>query len=101
MSDQKSDQKLFCRVPTCTHLSQYQISLMQTRALRSKCAPVFLPLFDHLVSLAADSYALYLRYEQSVWARRAGRELAAARKTAGYSELAALPCHEQGAAACR
>lgn len=52
-------------------------SLSSTLALRASCAPIFLPLFDHCVSLARDSAA-------RGYAQRAGRELAHARKVAGH-----------------
>lgn len=77
-------EKRFCRVPTYTRLTRYQVSLMQTRALRLSCAPIFRPLFDHMVSLAGSSYAAFQAFDLSYLARRAGRELAQARKVAGY-----------------
>lgn len=87
-----SDQKLYCRVPTYTRLSKFQISLLETRALRGECAPIFLPLFDHLVSLAQSSYAAYTleasrghANNAAYLAQRAGRELFEARKTARYA----------------
>lgn len=53
-------------------------SLASTLALRAACAPIFLPLFDHCVSLARDS-------AEHGHSQRAGRELAEARKVAAYT----------------
>lgn len=47
----------------------------ETLALRESCPAIFLPLFDHCLALAADSH-------RHGHAQRAGRELAAARRTA-------------------
>lgn len=55
--------------------SRYQKSLAKTVALRETCAPIFLPLFDHCVALAASSYS-------HGYPQRAGRELLSARKAA-------------------
>lgn len=56
----------------------YETSRTATLALRAACAPIFLPLFDHCVSLAAHSHA-------SGYPQRAGQELAKARKVAAYT----------------
>lgn len=53
-------------------------SLSSTLALRTVCAPIFLPLFDHCIALAKGSAA-------HGYAQRAGQELAHARKVAGYA----------------
>ncbi len=80
-------EKRYCRVPTHTRLNKYQISRMATLALRPTCAPIFLPLFDHCVRLAEDSYRAFVfggpAYGYS--ARRAGAALAKARQVAGYA----------------
>lgn len=55
--------------------TRYEKSLAATLAMRETCAPIFLPLFDHCVSLAKSSH-------QHGYFARAGRELAHARKTA-------------------
>ena len=52
-----------------------------TLAMRETCPAIFLPLFDHCVSLAADSH-------RRGYAQRAGIELAKARKVAGYTVCA-------------
>ena len=53
----------------------YTARLAETLALRPACPALFLPLFDHCVSLAADSHA-------RGYPQRAGQELRAARKAA-------------------
>ena len=68
-------------------MSTFQAKLAETLALRAECAPTFLPLFDHCVSLARSSRYSYEQatYSGRAWlARRAGRELAHARKVARY-----------------
>lgn len=57
--------------------TRYETSRAKTLALRETCAPIFLPLFDHCLNLAAGSHA-------SGYFTRAGRELAHARKVACY-----------------
>ncbi len=55
--------------------------LAQAEALRAQCAPVWLPLFDHMLALAADSRRQFeaATYPgRSYLARRAGRELSKA-----------------------
>lgn len=58
--------------------TKYEKSLESTRVLRSSCAPIFLPLFDHMLVLAADSH-------KRGYFKRAGQELRHARKVAGYA----------------
>jgi hypothetical protein len=55
----------------------YQTRRAETLALRDTCAPIFLPLFDHMLELAASSHA-------HGYPQQAGRELAHARKVAAY-----------------
>jgi hypothetical protein len=55
----------------------YQTRLAETLACREQCAPIFLPLFDNMLVLAADS-------QKHGHAQAAGRELAHARKVATY-----------------
>jgi hypothetical protein len=55
--------------------SRYETRRAETLALRDTCPAIFLPLFDHCVSLAASSHA-------HGYPQRAGQELAAARKAA-------------------
>jgi hypothetical protein len=57
--------------------TRYEKSLAATLALREGCAAIFLPLFDHMLSLAAGSH-------KSGYFTQAGRELAHARKVAHY-----------------
>ncbi len=57
--------------------SRYDSRRAETLALRETCAPIFLPLFDHMLVLAAGSH-------NSGYYTRAGRELAHARKVAHY-----------------
>jgi hypothetical protein len=56
-------------------MTRFEKSLATTLALRDTCTPIFLPLFDHCVSLARDSYT-------RGFAQRAGIELRSARKAA-------------------
>lgn len=56
-------------------LSQYEKSVIETRALRDFVPKDMRPLFDHLIALAADSH-------RAGYAKRSGRELAHARKLA-------------------
>jgi hypothetical protein len=57
--------------------STYDIRRAETLACRAQCAPIFLPLFDKCVSLAAASHARGR-------AQRAGRELYQARQVSAY-----------------
>jgi hypothetical protein len=57
--------------------TKYQTSMLATLDLRDSCAPIFRPLFEHMICLAQDSHknGHYIR---------AGRELRHARKVAGW-----------------
>jgi hypothetical protein len=56
-------------------ISQYEKSVIETKAVRDFVPADLRPLFDHLLSLAASSH-------KAGYAKRAGRELAHARKLA-------------------
>lgn len=62
-------------------MSKFQESLIRTAAMRSRVPRNMRPLFDHLVHLAKDSH------RNPLYAKRAGRELAKARRLAntGYA----------------
>lgn len=63
-------------------MSRYEHKRSETLELRPSCPAIFLPLFDHLLCLAAGS-------QSRGYAQRAGRELAQARKVAAYT---VCPC---------
>lgn len=60
-------------------VTQYAKSRLATLEVRPRILTTFLPLFDHLMRLAADSY-------KRGRATRAGRELLAARRLLKHGE---------------
>jgi len=60
--------------------------LAETLALRGAIPRRFRPLFDHCVLLAEDSRRSYLETGHDYLARRAGRELYAARKLVRFAK---------------
>jgi hypothetical protein len=76
------------KTETICRLTAYQIKRLETLAMRPACAPIFRPLFDHVVKLADYDYARANQTVGTDYSRmlrlRAGRSLAHARRVAQY-----------------